>query len=487
MVLIQKFHRRYAYFLIGAVFLVYVTLRASLVGITHDEAATIQLSTEFSFIGSWARLLQIANNHLINTLWVKLCYFIGFDSLFLLRLPSVVSFLFYLYFSQRITSRISPGYIGLACFFLLSCNLFLLDFFGLARGYGMSIAFMMGALCLGIETLEDFSLDKSIKSLIMGSFAVISIYSMIHFWAALFFGLHLIPLVCRDFNRFKKMLSRSLIVGGGLFVIIAPLVSLLMWRNALYYGGRRGIYQDTILSLTKYSFYSLDLKPIHYIFSIALISVFVLVAVFSVLRRPDVLSLRNFILFIVACSGLEIFVSHKLLGVLYPIDRVALFLYPIVILALFLSLEALRRWVVVSVSGILVCVFSLIFVLNVNCYKTIQWHFDSRTEEVLAAINRQGEATGRVVSLGFDAALASSMKYYIQKNKYSFIRSVPYDEALTSPELDYYAHVSERPNLDEGWRANVYKIKENLARYSKNVFLEYPKDGVIVFCELNEY
>jgi len=487
MSLIRLFHYRHAYFIIGAFFLSYVTARSFLVGITYDEATTIRLSTEFSLIGSWGRLLLTANNHLINTLWIKFIYFIGFESLFVLRLSSVVSFIFYLYFSQRITSRISPEYIGLACFFLLSCNLFLLDFFGLARGYGMSIAFMMGALFFGLENTQEFSLDKSVKSLVLGSLSVVSIYSMIYFFGALFLGIQLIPLIKKDLNGFKKLISSSIVIGGALFFIIAPLIGLLIWRNQLYYGGGHGIYQDTILSLTKYSFYSLELTPVHTIGSIAFLSLLVLVSIYSIICRSDILLPRNFVLFVVFCIGSELVVFHNLLGMLYPINRVALFLYPIATLSLFLCLETLRKWVAVCISSVLICIFSIIFVLNANFYKSILWRFDSRTEEILTAVNRQGEETARVVTLGVDATLFSSMEYYIRNKNYPFVHIVPYDGTLVFPKVDYYAHISERSDLEEGLKGRMYQVKEVLSHYRKNIFLEYPEDAIVVFSELNEY
>jgi len=192
-------------------------------------------------------------------------------------------------------------------------------------------------------------------------------------------------------------------------------------------------------------------------------------------------------LFISFGIGLGIIVSHHMLGVLYPIDRSALFFYPLVILSLFLCLEALRRWVVVCVASILLCVSSVIFILNANFYKTIRWWFDSRTEEILTAINRQGERTGRVVNLGFDWELTPSVEYYLRKNKYSFVYSVSHDDSLAFYEVDYYAHVSERPDIEKGSRPHRDRVKETLDRYSKNVFLEYPEDGIIVFSELNEH
>jgi len=457
------------------------------VGITYDEADTIRLSTEFPLIGSWARLLQTANNHLINTLWIKFCYLIGLESLFVLRLSSLISFLFYLYFCQRITYRILPGYSGLVCFFLLSCNLFLLDFFGLARGYSISIAFMMGALCLGLESLNSFSLDKSVKSLILASCSVISIYSMIYFWGALFLALHLIPLVIRDWNSFKKLFFRSLIIGGGLFSIIAPCISLLIWRGALYYGGDQGFYQDTILSLTKYSFYSPELMPIHYLASGTFILILTLIYVYSVFYNFDLLSPRVFVLFITLSIGSGIVLSHNLVGVLYPIDRVALFLYPIAILSLFLCLEILREWISFCISSILACVFFCVFVLNANFHKVIRWEFDSRTEQVLDAVNKKGEEINRVVSLGFDSSpLGPSMRYYLRKNRYPFIYDISSGSYEIPSGVDYYVHLSRRRDKKPDQQEHVQEFKKSLECYDKNVFLEYLEENIIVFCELNE-
>jgi len=484
--LAKIFNTRNLYIVVGAIFFFYVAARAALVGVTYDEAETIKVSTAYPFGEGVVRSLLTANNHIINTSGIKILYLLGFDSLFLFRLPNVISFFIYQYFCYRIISRSLSGYIGVLCFFLLSCNLFLLDFFGLARGYGMSIAFMMGALCLGLESLQSFSLGKSVKSLILGAFSVISIYSMIYFFWALFLALHLIPLLRRDMEGVKRLALRSLAVGGGLFLIVAPLIALLIWRGELYYGGRHGFYQDTILSLTKYSFYSPELMPIHYIASSVFVFIFVLVSVCSIFYKFEVLSPKVFVLFINLSIVVAIVLSHKILGFLYPIDRVALFFYPLAILSLFLCLDSLGKVFSIFVSSILISTFSLIFISNANFTKSVRWWFDSRTEEILTEINKSGRERGMPVNLGFTPELASSMNYYILRNDYKFIHSLAPAGHEIPPGVDYYVYLSKRRDREIEHQEHVFKIKENLARYDKNIFLSYPEDDIIVFSELKE-
>ena len=169
--------------------LVYVILRAIRVPLTIDEAATYRryLSTDF-----WALFdFSTANNHFLNTLLSKVSTHIGGNSEFILRLPTLLGYSFYLLFSCLIVSRLKNRLMALGGFLFLNVQPYLLDFFSLCRGYGLSLAFMLGAAHFYLSFLrkrcgpkENGTRDLAF-SFALAAFSVMANFTLLNFYLAL--------------------------------------------------------------------------------------------------------------------------------------------------------------------------------------------------------------------------------------------------------------------------------------------------------------
>ena len=73
-------------------------IRAVVLGITYDEAWTINDFVHQRVINILNYTPCDANNHILNTLAIKLVYFLTGASTFTTRLPNVLAFIVYLYF-----------------------------------------------------------------------------------------------------------------------------------------------------------------------------------------------------------------------------------------------------------------------------------------------------------------------------------------------------------------------------------------------------
>ena len=76
----------------------------------------------------------------------KLVSVIAGDSELVLRIPSLIGYGLYLYFSVRILEWVPNRAFALAGLLLLNLNPYLLDYFALSRGYGLSLGLLMGSL-----------------------------------------------------------------------------------------------------------------------------------------------------------------------------------------------------------------------------------------------------------------------------------------------------------------------------------------------------
>jgi hypothetical protein len=129
---------------IAAGFFFYAIRRAVRLSVTFDEAATYitYLSSNFFSVFDF----RAANNHFLSSLVARAFCFRGVPSEFVLRLPSLLGFGFYLFFSFKAMRRFFNGFIALAGFLLLNLNPYLLEFFSLGRGYGLAVGLEMGAI-----------------------------------------------------------------------------------------------------------------------------------------------------------------------------------------------------------------------------------------------------------------------------------------------------------------------------------------------------
>jgi len=167
----------------------YVILNAVRVSFSHDEATTYlnYLSGDifqlFNFISP--------NNHFLNTLLAKIFYVFGGSREWVLRLPNILAYVLYLIFSFLLVHKWTRKTLAAAGFLLLNLNPYVLDFFSLCRGYGLSMAFMAAALFFYVSFLEKISKRKTAGvrdpswSLGMAACAVLANLALLNVYAGL--------------------------------------------------------------------------------------------------------------------------------------------------------------------------------------------------------------------------------------------------------------------------------------------------------------
>jgi len=466
----------YLYGAVSLCFFAYVFVRSITVGGIVDELYTIDL-----FVHTWVYGAEpiIANNHFLNSFLIKLFSFFFGDSLFVARLPNVLAFLLYLFFSYRITSQNLPASIGVICFVLLSCNPFLLDFFSLARGYGLSFACMMASLYYGIKNFKSYTNTTLTKSLIWAGLSVYAVFSMLYFWTTIVIALTLAVLLRKEWQHIKGAVIRVATIGIGLLSLIAHPIYELVKHKQLYHGGNWNFFEDTMFSLTRYSLFHSDTNLFTHIFLTLGLAVFVLIAGISLYRKRNLFSPRNFVLFIHLFIVLIIIVAHYTAGILHPIDRNAVFFYPLVVLSFCFCLPDLReklRWG--FMSAILVCcIFN--FALSANFYTTILWNIESHNREILHKINEEGKRKNKVMNIACHFAFIKSLLYYQEKDSCSYTNIQVMPRHQTNKKIaentDFYFHDLKEDKLDKD------ELRLDLSQYNKDTFIVFPKENVIVY------
>ena len=109
--------------------------RASTFPFVHDE------SLSFTIVNGEPGWGASPNNHLLNTFLMRLCSTLFGNSELSLRAPNILAHVLYLVSSILLLRRLQHVLLQVVGFVFLNLNPFMLDFFFLARGYGLALGF----------------------------------------------------------------------------------------------------------------------------------------------------------------------------------------------------------------------------------------------------------------------------------------------------------------------------------------------------------
>lgn len=322
---------------------IYLLLRILCVDTLHDEVATYMFYFyQGDFIGE--NIQWDANNHLLNSFLGHILYRLFGDNFALLRLPNLMAFVLYFFATVRLTRTFTLPYLKITGLIALNTIPFILEYFGNARGYGLSLGFFTWALVHILAHLKNYSL----KSL---------------FWAYFFLGLAVsanITFVLSSlmlvgilvvYPRLNKTVSQSISKGKDLLMhlafigVLTPFILFgfaLKKAGALYYGSLEGIWDVTGKSLSKYVlFYDADWLQFVYlfVFTVILAGIIVILRKMKVsdwLQQPVFIYSLLFFGNIVAAVGMAVFMQVN-----YPEDRTAMYL---VILFLLISIHLIEHF-----------------------------------------------------------------------------------------------------------------------------------------------
>lgn len=365
---------------------VYIVLRALLVDTLHDEVASYMFYFyQGDYVG--ATIQWDANNHLLNSFIGHLLYKVFGDNFFVLRLPNVIAFVLYFWATVRLTKNFTAPWLKTTVLLALNTVPFVMEYFGNARGYGLSLGFFAWALIHGLAHLQSYSLRSLFLAygfLLLAVSANLTLLNSAGFLGLIFF---LYPLFNRQQSRvaWKEFLLHA---GFGLFLIPFVLFGVALSKTgALYYGSLDGLWDVTGKTLSRYVlFYDADL--LMYIWML----VFVLIALGGILLlRSQSFSnwLREPVLvFAVLLFGnlLMALGMAKLLEINYPEDRTAMYLIPVFILLLAHLLEHFKK---IRALHWLFLFFPISFIWHINLSTSVFSPDDRLDSDFFATVKKE--------------------------------------------------------------------------------------------------
>jgi hypothetical protein len=408
---------------------------------THDESLTYIYHVRHGILGAFD--FSVSNNQFLNSLLMWVSSLLFGTGEFALRLPNLAAHVAFLVGSFVALRRFSGPVLSLCGFVILNTNMLVLDYFSLARGYGLGLAFMVWSVCFYLKAIRaetDVVKPDVARAVWFAWLAVLSNLVFLNYYAALVLA-HLlldgsgrlrnsasISMAIRQVPRELWTRNRFLVGHVALLVIsAAPMVWEMQQGHELYFGGANGFWMDTVPSLiaaSRYgSFFCMDVSVYVHVLIAATIALALVVAM-PCLRHPDKAKVPAiFLLMVVFAAAVSTVVQHRLFGAMFLMERTAIFfipLYVLLLVALADILAGLRpvllRYVVVAV----LCVSALgafAHMISLRDLKTCYtWSYDANAKDMIRDLVKEhaerSEMDPSHVRLGVNWVFEPSANYY---------------------------------------------------------------------------
>ncbi len=398
----------------GLALLTYTAYRAYALSFTHDESLTYLRYVRNDLFDT-----SDANNHFLNTFLMKCTRALFGISELALRLPNVLAHIVFLYYSARIVILFRSAVLTITAFILINFNPYLLEFFSLARGYGMSMALLMGSLYyVYLYLLKDEKRSFMLKGFAMAALAVTANYGLLNYFLVLW----LMFVVCEyfyssnsDVRLFLRKLPALMIVPAVLMAFVVPRILKLREVGDFYFNSM-GSWRDMLVSLVDSTLFEAEYPEEFKVAARGAIFIFIgigiLVSVWNIIKSMPNGEMR-FLIFVVLAILLSMaanFAQNMLLNANYPNSRTALYYIPLISLMIALLFNYLG-----SESKAIQLCFAVIGALSLsnmalamNLSHTQTWSYDMNTKYAMLEL---AEAGGKKGNLKFNTTIAANSHF----------------------------------------------------------------------------
>lgn len=402
-----------------------ITYRAFVIPMTHDEASswlnyhTTPIWSCFSDPKCWGT----ANNHWLNTLLFQWCESLFGNDPWALRIPNVLAGWGYLLCAALLCSRYMKTFILQLLGFLLLCgHVYLLDFFSLARGYGIMTCGVIWGMYALIRYAERWSVRwllvciTSLFLAILGNFTALLAY----------LSVGLVWLIQMVVTRKTNLLLRH-----GLYWAISALVLFLLLRlpvrtlsaSGEFTQGAEDVYHTGVNLMHVIMYGHKYIGPLTS--QVLLVFFLLLVLVFLVqvlLRKPS--DSRPFVLVttLLFANILMIVLQQLFTGSHTPISRKSIYLIPILFGAVSLGFACTGHHRLRFFGAGVIIVLLLIHTSRVLEIRHVrEWYYDAYYPELLSTILPEGSKSDSV-------HLATSWVFYPALNFYKETVPLPFSD-----------------------------------------------------------
>ena len=455
-----------AYGLLFAALLGYVGYRAYALSFTHDESVSFSI-----FVFHIKEFRDTANHHYLNTWLMQWCYQVLGGAEWALRLPNVLAFGGCAWvLGRRMVQQQQPWLVLGAGMGLLLLNPFVLDFFSLARGYGLSLCFSTCSLLALSKPLPQEWDREALDRGRQVQWGKAMVWATLATWANLAAINLLLAVVAIGvlqhlfWEQRRALWWYGLVLLGIGLAVVPPMQRLMVLKgaNQLYHG------VPTLLqafdSMVIYTLY--DAPP-----SKAIMRTIQLVLVLLVLFGGGVLwkskQYQSRLAYALALWGMVVagtIAENLLFDALYPADRTTLLIWLLWVWAIYETLVAAAAqhnpWLVRGMALVLLLGTVGNFINNANLTHCKIWHYNQSDKAAMLMVRPKVAHLTEPATLSNTWTLEPTINYYRHT---LHIKYHPVDREGIQPYTDFVY------GLDHPLDTNTHHLMQHFE--ASNTFL----------------
>jgi hypothetical protein len=423
----------------------YVGVRAWVLSFTHDESLSYFGSIQAPLSSTLLSRGTDANNHPLNTLAMWLGDTVFGPSEIALRWASPVAFGVYVVALVVLLRRVERRPLRALGLVLAVANPYVLDFFSLARGYGLALALVAASSLCTLDFVERPTAGRAMAATGFAAAAAFANFSTLTYFLAVLVVIVLaVGLPARNrMTRAALARTAAAVSLPTLGVVLLVVVPLLRLRSAgeLYFGGERGFWRDTVYGLIESTLYGRDWDVLAVVLAVlvaAMVVVGGVAAVGSILRRRMPPHAVAFLLLTI--PGLVSVAQHVVFGTRFLVERTALFFVPLFAVWLALAADAAARRprfaTAVTTGAVVITTAAVLNVVSAaNVSYVLDWRYDASTERVVSGLAGT-RSEPRAVVLGVSFLFDPTTRFY-RETRFRWLPECPSPDCLAE-RADYY-------------------------------------------------
>lgn len=484
-------------------------LGSGLVLFTYIIARAVNVSVETDEAGSWSMFVIngdifpskydffSANNHALNTAGMLFFQKLFGPNLFAMRLPNVLAGALYLFSTAMMARRMRSPLIGALAFVVLNTNPYMLQYFSVARGYGLAAGLMSFAFWqLWLYFDEGFRMKNLAMALIAMVLSVFANYTYLNLFLPALGFTFLLTLFRPGAAESKKniRLLHAAITGAvvlGVLAIVVPIGNSIQAAGGFWPVHFKTFWAESMGSVMEGILFDRSRDPeviyglivfsaeVYFVASLAVI-------VWTLMKRKekDVTFFPLFVFVTLTLAGVSVVLQHEWLGLGLPVQRIGLFfVWPLLLLAsLAAGMARKNYWFVVAPFALFTAFLTWHFTKTVNV-----WHeaFNPAGQQVNHAIRllRDQNTDGGRIHIGVDPVIGSHGFDFYRRTLPLYEFDVMLDTTFNNP-LNEYCFVSR----DYQWKVPQEQWEPVKSYVNGNVLYRWknPRTQLIESQQLNE-
>ena len=428
--------------------------RAATTSFTHDEAISFLRYPQLSVSNLLNHSEAYTNNHLLNSLGMKGSMALFGTSDLSLRLPNLLALLLYLVYTALLIRRCHP-LVVLAGFPLLFTNVYFMEMFTLARGYGLSYGFLAMAIYHASRAIGAKGNGHLALFHLASVLATLSNFTLLTGYLAVF-GAYLIGTAAaaraerKGWEALRPLAQTNSLLLVAAFIVLCTPIRRVREANTLNFGGKASFYSDTVSTLIDGMVPGVSLQGERMVIAWVIVTAVVAFAIAIALVRlwkqgavPFLAAHAGLVVssFTVVIIGIGAYAQHLVFGVDHLHARFALFMLVPLLLCFILLMGywAERRPLAPIVITAAACLWAVPrFAQHFGTYRSWEWGYDSQTKEGVDALMADREQVWRrdgFVQLGIRWMHEPTMNYYRITRKLDWLCEL--DREGLRPDDDY--------------------------------------------------